>query len=52
MKKKTKKTEDELLNDLIAALRKAGTICGTGDEMAELRAAAKARAAERKQSCR
>jgi len=28
---------EQLLNDLIAHLKKSGTICGTGDEMEELR---------------
>lgn len=28
---------EQLLNDLIAHLKKNGTICGTGDEMEELR---------------
>jgi hypothetical protein len=28
---------EQLLKDLIAHLRKSGTICGTGDEMEELR---------------
>ena len=37
----TKPTTDELLQRIIAALKKNGVRCGTGDQMNQIRAASK-----------
>lgn len=41
MKNTTKETTDDLLQSIIAELKKNGVRCGTGDQMNEIRAAGK-----------
>lgn len=38
MKNTTNQTSDTLLHSIIAALKKSGTRCGTGDQMTAIRA--------------